>query len=159
MIAEQTEMKANPFHFLKWQGQGCPEFPFLWSEDFVLVLVTGVQLKKLQEFGNDVVCIDSTHNTNRYRFLLYTLLVRDDHGKCCPVAHLITTRAESSESVRLFYEVMRSLLPTPFKWSPKWLMSSSQLSFLANPYPENKPKTRAPTDFFASCFRCTTVNV
>ena len=63
----------------------------------------------LQKYGCSLICIDSTHKTNKYSFLLYTLSVLDAFGKGYPVAHMITNRAESYGIVKLFFEKIRSI--------------------------------------------------
>ena len=43
-----------------------------------------------------IVCIDSTHETNQFKYSLITLLVPDEFGKGYPVEHLITNRENTA---------------------------------------------------------------
>lgn len=39
--------------------------------------------------------MDSTHQTNKLSWLLYTLMVRDEYGSWIPGAHMMTAREDS----------------------------------------------------------------
>ena len=65
----------------KCQGSQHPEYPTLQDDTFLLVLMTPYQSQLFEEFGEKVVCMDSTHMTNEYRFKLITLLVVDECHK------------------------------------------------------------------------------
>ena len=43
--------------------------------------MTEFQAQLFEEFGSKVVCVDSTHKTNEYKFKLITLLVVDECHK------------------------------------------------------------------------------
>ena len=51
------------------------------AESFVLCLQTKHQKKLLQQFGANVLCMDSTHGTNQYDFKLITVMVDDHFGQ------------------------------------------------------------------------------
>lgn len=52
------------------------------DDSFVLILQTGWQRARTQEFGHTMLHIDGTHNTSCYHNLnLYTILGRDKQGK------------------------------------------------------------------------------
>lgn len=59
----------------------------------------------LKTFGKRAVCVDATHDTQRYHFLLVTVLVVDDFGKGFPAAWFIT----SNENEELLTEFFTSL--------------------------------------------------
>jgi len=48
------------------------------------------------KYGNKIACIDSTHGTNMYKFLLITIMVVDEHGKRLPVAWAITNKEDTT---------------------------------------------------------------
>ena len=47
-----------------------------------------------------VVCIDATHRTNVYDFLLITIVVLDGYGEGVPVAWAISDREDASTLVQ-----------------------------------------------------------
>jgi len=51
----------------------------MWS--FLFILMTEFQAQLFEEFGSKLVCIDSAHKTNEYKFKLITLLVVDEYHK------------------------------------------------------------------------------
>ena len=54
----------------------------------------------------NIVCMDATHNTNEYAFLLVTLMVKDQTGMGCPVAHCICT-SDNEEILFVFLNEVR----------------------------------------------------
>ena len=60
----------------------------LSKEDFVLFI--------LMKFGNEVICMDSTHGTNVYDFYLVTILVLDEYREGIPVRWMISNREDAA---------------------------------------------------------------
>ena len=54
------------------------QFLHLAKDSFVLILQTEFQKQLYQQFSHKIVCIDSTHGLNAYKFKLVTLMVPDD---------------------------------------------------------------------------------
>ena len=81
MVAELKEEPFNPILIFKPQGIQDPAYPTLQMESFVLVLQTKFQMELFRKHASTILCIDSTHGTNQYRFKLITCIVPDDHGK------------------------------------------------------------------------------
>ena len=81
----------NPVLYFKQQGDvdenGCLE-----KDDFLLYIQTNFQCDMLKEFGNTAICMDATHGTNQYSFLLITLLIIDNYGEGIPVAWAVSNR-------------------------------------------------------------------
>ena len=73
---EQEEF--NPILYFKAQHIDDEDYPQLSRDTFVLILQTEFQRQIYCEFCSKIVCIDSTHGTNSYKFKLITLLVSDD---------------------------------------------------------------------------------
>ena len=96
----------NPILLYKMQGMLTDELPTLEKDDFVLAVQTKFQFEMLKKFGNDTVCIDSTHQTNHYSYLLNTLMVIDEYGEGIPVAFLISNR-ESSDVISVFFSSIK----------------------------------------------------
>ena len=44
----------------------------------------------MMNYGHKLICMDSTHGTNLYDFMLISILVIDDHGEGLPVAWAIS---------------------------------------------------------------------
>ena len=61
----------------------------------------------LKEFGNNVICTDSTFKTTGYDFTLITILVIDEFGEGYPVAWCLTSR-EDQELISLFFETIKN---------------------------------------------------
>ena len=67
--------------FYKPQSSRNVEYSRLQEESSLFVLMTEFQAQLFEEFGNKIVCIDSTHKTNKHKFKLITLLVVDEYHK------------------------------------------------------------------------------
>ena len=67
--------------FYKPQNSKSTKYSCLQEESFLFVLMTEFQAQLFEEFGSRLVCIDSTHKTNEYKFKLITLLVVDEYHK------------------------------------------------------------------------------
>ena len=82
-VEELRQEPFNPVLAFKPQGVELPEFPLLPKQTFLLVIQTKFQMQLFQQHASKVICIDSTHGTNAYRFRLITCIVPDDfgHGK------------------------------------------------------------------------------
>lgn len=80
-VSELQGEKFDPVLFFKPQGCKSPKYPNLPEESFILALQTDFQLKLYKQHASSIVCIDSTHGTNQYRFKLITVVVPDDFGK------------------------------------------------------------------------------
>ncbi|XP_042149329.1 uncharacterized protein LOC8043964 [Ixodes scapularis] len=89
----------------KQQGMADPTGQ-LSERDFALVLMTEPQQELLQKLGTDKICIDSTHGTTGYDFLLTTLLVVDEFGSGVPCAYLLSNRADAI-MMKIFFEAVR----------------------------------------------------
>ena len=64
------------------------------DSDFLLGVQTEFQRDSLVKHGNKLVCIDSTHSTTGYDFLLVTVMVKDELCEGIPVAWLISIRED-----------------------------------------------------------------
>ena len=79
----------------------------------------------LKEFGNNVICIDSTFKTTGYDFTLITILVIDEFGEGYPVAWCLTSR-EDQELVSLFFETIKNKIGMV---TPQWIMTDDADQF------------------------------
>ena len=61
-----------------------------------------------------IYCIDSTHSTNKYEFLLTTIVVPDEFNRCYPLVWLISNHADEL-TLRPFLEEKKKRSPENFK--------------------------------------------
>ena len=73
------------------QSSGC-----LANDTFLLGIQTEYQRDTMQHFGNKLICMDSTHGTNVYDFLLISIIVVDDYGEGLPVAWALSNHEDTS---------------------------------------------------------------
>ena len=59
----------------------------------------------MKEFGNHIICIDSTCKTTGYDFILVTVLLIDEFGERYPTAWYLTTR-EDQQIVTFFLRLL-----------------------------------------------------
>ena len=81
MVAELKEEPFSPILIFKPQGIEDPTYPTLPAQSFLLAIQTQFQMELYRKHATTILCIDSTHGTNQYRFKLITCIVPDDHGK------------------------------------------------------------------------------
>nr|XP_047133867.1 uncharacterized protein LOC124812015 isoform X2 [Hydra vulgaris] len=116
---KEWQMKTNsPVLYYKLQGvlDTCNTFK---ESDFIIIMQTEHQKKMLQQFGKNGVCIDSTHGTNAYDFLLTSMLVVDELGEGQPVGWCIA----NSDSFRFLKIFFIKLQEHSGSFCPKWIMS------------------------------------
>ena len=81
IVEELREEPFNPILIYKPQGTKDPLYSTLSDDTFILALQTKFQKELYEAHASTILCIDSTHGTNQYRFKLITCIVPDDHGK------------------------------------------------------------------------------
>jgi hypothetical protein len=82
MVAELQQELFNPVVIFKPQDSKDDSHPALQTDSFVLVIQTQFQMELYQKYASTILCIDSTHGTNQYRFKLISIVVPDEYGKC-----------------------------------------------------------------------------
>ena len=109
----------NPFILYKRQGEQSFDIPpddaciadtGLLQSDFLLGYMGTVQCEMLRQFGTgdlSVVCMDSTHRTSVYKFLLTTVMILDNNRQGFPVAFLFSTR-ETKCVLKFFIRAIRA---------------------------------------------------
>ena len=98
----------NPVLYFKLQGDQAEEGYDLEKDDFFIVIQNSVQKRMLQQFGGNGICIDSTHGTNAYDFMLNTVLVIDDFGEGFPVAWCLSNHEDFTTMVIFFNEIKKN---------------------------------------------------
>ena len=78
------ELRGEPYDpVLIYKPQGTKDllYPMVPDDTFILALQTQFQMELYERHASTILCIDSTHGTNQYRFKLITCIVPDNHGK------------------------------------------------------------------------------
>lgn len=99
-IQEWQESGNNPVLFYKLQGEQAQEDLDLLQEDFFIVIQIPFQKAMAQKFASKGVCIDSTHGTTGYDFLLTTVMVTVEYGEGLPVAWCLS---KHEDFTRVFF--------------------------------------------------------
>lgn len=81
---------------LYYKNQGNEDGDILKESDFCLIIMNQSQQYMLNKFGNNIICIDSTHGLNKYDFELSTLMVIDEFGEGFPCAFMFTNRKDTN---------------------------------------------------------------
>ena len=94
-VEEMSSQIYNPVLLHKVQGkEPCIEMENLRKEDMLLVIQTEFQRDMMVMFGNNIVCLDATHGTTMYDFLLITAIIVDEYGEGVPVAWILSNRED-----------------------------------------------------------------
>jgi hypothetical protein len=93
MWVKKVSGPDSPVIYYKSQGEISKDGP-LENDDFLLVLMNSAQGEIFKKFGNNIVCMDSTHGTNAYNFLLSTILIIDDKSEGFPVCFIISNKQD-----------------------------------------------------------------
>ncbi|XP_065684287.1 uncharacterized protein LOC124810299 [Hydra vulgaris] len=116
---KEWQMKENnPILHYKLQGEPDTSHQFEVS-DFIIIIQTEHQKNMFQQFGRAGVCIDSTHGTNGYDFLLTTLLVVDELGEGQPAGWCLAT-SDSFNFMKLFFGKLKENSGNIY---PIWIMT------------------------------------
>lgn len=83
-------------------------YSYLENEDLFLIIATKFQLEMIQKFGHAKMCIDSTHETTEYDFLLTTLVVVDEFGNGFPCCFCFTKKKDTNTWNTFFTKVKES---------------------------------------------------
>ena len=87
------------------------------KDDFLLGIQTEFQRDIMMEFGNNIICIDATHNTNMYDFYLITIVVVDEFGEGIPVGWVLSNREDGCILTQFFKNIHKrtgELMPNIF---------------------------------------------
>ncbi|XP_055927953.1 uncharacterized protein LOC129959153 [Argiope bruennichi] len=104
-IYEMLVLDQNPILMYKLPGEGSSEFPDLEKEDFILGFMNEALEELFKIYGNEVLCIDSTHGTNKYNIQLTSLLIKDDNWEGFLVAFLWNNRQHETIFKYFFQKV------------------------------------------------------
>ncbi len=77
-VTELQHEEFNPVLYFKQQYTVDPNHPEFANDSFILMLQSEFQQQLYCLYASKIVCIDSTHGTNAYKFKLLTLMVADD---------------------------------------------------------------------------------
>ena len=91
----------------------------------MLGIQTEYQCDAMRYHGGKVVCMDSTHGTNVYDFLLEPIMVVDSYGEGLPVAWALTNH----EDVTVLTEFLKELKTRTGDIHPEIFMSDDAQQF------------------------------
>ena len=123
-VEEMTSLPYNPVLLYKPQGTPDPD-GHLADTDFILAIQTEFQRDMLSKFGNNAVCMVSTHGTNAYDFNLIAAIVIDEYGEGIPVLWAISNRQDTDTITA----VLKAVETRSGRVTPKWLMSDDAQQF------------------------------
>ena len=101
----------------------------------------------MRKHGIGIVCMDSTHGTNLYGFLLITIMVVDEHGEGLPVAWAISNK----EDTYMLTEYLSAVKERTGNITPRIFMSDDAEAFFnawKNVFGDNEEISRL---LFFSC--------
>uniref|UniRef100_A0A1X7VQF6 ZSWIM1/3 RNaseH-like domain-containing protein n=1 Tax=Amphimedon queenslandica TaxID=400682 RepID=A0A1X7VQF6_AMPQE len=98
----ETENGYNAILAFKPQGEFVEEIDDIPKECFLPCIQSEFQRDMMKQFGNDVICIDETHSSNIFNFLLITVMVIDSYGEGVPVALAISSKEDSCTLTQFF---------------------------------------------------------
>uniref|UniRef100_T1ITT2 ZSWIM1/3 RNaseH-like domain-containing protein n=1 Tax=Strigamia maritima TaxID=126957 RepID=T1ITT2_STRMM len=104
LVDELKSSVENPILYYKPIGKPCEQFATILPDDFILVIQTEFQRNIFNNLGNDVICIDSTHNTTQYDVKLITVLCVDEWGEGIPILWCISNK-ETTEVIEVILPV------------------------------------------------------
>ena len=110
MVEAMRREKYDPVLAYKPCGVLDADFPQLEKDDFFLGIMTKTQMEMYKKMGSTILCIDSTHNTNQYKFKLVTVMVPDEVRRGYPVGYCIASH-ERRTAVQLFLEKLKERAP------------------------------------------------
>ena len=88
-VSELQQEPYNPIMAFKVQGKLDPIYSTLPEDAFLLAIQTKFQRDIYQKYAGCILCIDSTHGVNAYRYKLITCISPDHYGQgnsiyyCC----------------------------------------------------------------------------
>ena len=100
--------ESNPVFFQKFQGESAPDGYDLTKDDFMIVIQSPFQKKMVQKFSSNGICVDATHGTTGYDFLLTSLVVIDEYGEGFPIAWCLSNH-EHFTHMCIFYQMIKRL--------------------------------------------------
>ena len=107
----------NSISFLSEKGFMCTRFSAKKSSYQEFSFAQANHLENLSRFGW-LTLMDSTFNTNQWRWQLFTLYIRDSYG-CWDVGGHFFVAGEDSKAVGNGLKAIRQLVP---KWQPRYML-------------------------------------
>jgi hypothetical protein len=91
----------------------------------MVVLQSPFQKVMAQKLASKGVCVDTTHGTTGYNFLLTSILVVDEYGEGFPIAWCLSNH-EDFTHMCIFYKMVKQNCGI---LTPRWLMSDLATQF------------------------------
>ena len=93
-VEDWSNSENNPVLFQKYQGEPPPDWYNLTTDDFMIVLQSPFQKEMAHKFARNGICIDTTHGTTGYDFLLTSVVVIDEYGEGFPIAWCLSNNED-----------------------------------------------------------------
>lgn len=91
-VGEQKKSSHNSVLFYKKPGEEMEQFK---TEDCCVIIMNAAQKIVLQNYGSNIIAIDSVHDLKPYYFYLTTLIVLDSHNEGFPAACMFSNRQDT----------------------------------------------------------------
>ncbi|XP_054263985.1 uncharacterized protein LOC128987253 [Macrosteles quadrilineatus] len=103
-VAEEKEKQNCVVKYYKKYGDEDPEFGFQ-SDDFCLVIITEDQENFLKQYGQTIICVDSSHGLggSDRTIQLSTALIVDEYGEGIPIAYMYCNKTDRSAYEKMFH--------------------------------------------------------
>ena len=124
-VEDWSNSENNPVLFQKYQGEPPPDGYNLTTDDFMIVLQSPFQKEMAHKFARNGICIDATHGTTGYDFLLTSVVVIDEYGEGFPIAWSLSNHEDFTHMCVCFKMVKRNCGIL----TPRWLMSDLASQF------------------------------
>jgi hypothetical protein len=124
-VEECRSLHHNSVVVFKQQGENQgSDIDNLSEKDFLLGIQTKFQ-EDMKRFGDNLICTDTTYNTNIYSFNLITVMVVDKYAEGIPVAWAITNR----EDMSMLFQFFKNLKTRTGDLKPKIFMTDDAEQF------------------------------
>ncbi|XP_065203343.1 uncharacterized protein LOC135833443 [Planococcus citri] len=97
-------MDSNPILMYKKIDE---PFGALCNEDMMLVIITDEQREMLRKFGHDIICIDSTFNSEKLKLQLTSVFILDEFEVAFPACYCISNKVDENTITVLFQEIKK----------------------------------------------------
>lgn len=85
--------------------------PYMPGVQPILIILMTVEMRKnFERYGNEMVFMDATGDTNIYGYPLYALIVQDCHGRGIPVAYVLSS-SEDQETLSKALRTIKEAFP------------------------------------------------
>lgn len=111
----QLQQETNAVRFYKPKGDIVETNPEFKKNDFCLIIANDAQIEALKEFGNEIVCVDTCHDSG-----LFSIIVFDADYQAIPCAFMFCSKVNTAV-VKNYFAVIRAAIGVEL--NPRFFMS------------------------------------